>query len=159
MDPLGGSYLVESLTDQMEEKIWELMKVIEEKGGFIQCFKEGWVEEQINEARYKMADAIENGEQPMVGVNIFREEDEEVKINLFRPASDMQRRRIEYIQDYRKNRDQEPVQRSLQQLNDLVRKKPEANLFEPIMQAVEARATLQEIIDAMREAMGFEIPG
>jgi methylmalonyl-CoA mutase N-terminal domain/subunit len=159
VDPLGGSYLVESLTDQMEEKIWELMKVIEEKGGFIQCFKEGWVEEQINEARYKMADAIENGEQPMVGVNIFREEDEEVKINLFRPASDMQRRRIEYIQDYRKNRDQEPVQRSLQQLNDLVRKKPEANLFEPIMQAVEARATLQKIIDAMREAVSFEIPG
>jgi methylmalonyl-CoA mutase N-terminal domain/subunit len=158
VDPLGGSYLVESLTDQMEEKIWELMKVIEEKGGFIQCFKEGWVEEQINEARYKMADAIENGEQPMVGVNIFREEDEEVKINLFRPASDMQRRRIEYIQDYRKNRDQEPVQRSLQQLNDLVRKKPEANLFEPIMQAVEARATLQEIIDAMREAVSFSIP-
>jgi methylmalonyl-CoA mutase N-terminal domain/subunit len=159
VDPLGGSYLVESLTDQMEEKIWELMKVIEEKGGFIQCFKEGWVEEQINEARYKMAEAIENGEQPMVGVNIFREEGEEAKINLFRPESDMQRKRIEYIKDYREKRDQEPVQKSLQQLNDLVRKKPEINLFEPIMQAVEARATLQEIIDAMRDAVGFEIPG
>jgi methylmalonyl-CoA mutase N-terminal domain/subunit len=143
----------------MEEKICDLMKVIEEKGGFIQCFKEGWVEEQINEARYKMADAIENGEQSMVGVNIFREEDEEVKINIFRPASDMQTRRIEYIQDYKKNRDQEPVKRSLQQLSDLVRKKPEENLFEPIMRAVEARASLQEIIDAMREAVSFSIPG
>ncbi len=159
MDPLGGSYLVESLTDQMEERIWEQMKIIEDKGGFIQCFKEGWVEEQINEARYKMAEAIETGEQPMVGVNIFREEDEEVKINIFRHASDMQAKRIEYIQDYKKNRDQEPVQRSLQQLSDLVRKKPETNLFEPIMQAVEARATLQEIIDAMRDAVGFSIPG
>ena len=158
VDPLGGSYLVEALTDQMEEKIWELMKIIEDKGGFIQCFKQGWVEEQINEARYKMAEAIENGQQPMVGVNIFREEDEEVNINIFRQASDMQTKRIEYIQDYKKNRNQEPVQRSLQHLSDLVRKKPEANLFEPIMQAVETRATLQEIIDAMREAMGFSIP-
>jgi methylmalonyl-CoA mutase N-terminal domain/subunit len=159
VDPLGGSYLVESLTDQMEEKIWELMKIIEDKGGFIQCFKEGWVEEQINEARYKMAEAIENGQQPMVGLNIFREEDEEVNINIFRHASDMQAKRFQYIQDYRKNRDQEPVQRSLQQLSDLVRKKSEANLLEPIMQAVEARATLQEIIDAMREAVSFSIPG
>jgi len=159
VDPLGGSYLVEALTDQMEEKIWHLMKIIEEKGGFIQCFKEGWVEEQINEARYKMAEAIENGEQPVVGVNIFREEDEEVKINIFRHASDMQARRIQYIQDYRRNRDQESVKRSLQQLYGLVRKKPEANLLEPIMQAVEARATLQEIIDTMRDAVGFEIPG
>ena len=151
--------MVESLTDQMEEKIWELMKVIEDKGGFIQCFKEGWVEEQINEARYKMSEAIEISQQPMVGVNIFREENEEVDINIFRHASDMQAKRIEYIQDYKKNRDQEPVQRSLQHLSDLVRKKSEANLFEPIMQAVEARATLQEIIDAMREAVGFSIPG
>ena len=159
VDPLGGSYLVESLTDQIEEEIRELMKLIEDKGGFVQCFKDGWVEEQINEARYKMAEAIESGEQPMVGVNIFREEDEEVKINIFRYASDMQAKRIQYIQDYKKTRDQEPVQRSLHELYDLVRKKPDANLFEPIMRAVESRATVQEIIDAMREAVGFSIPG
>ena len=59
-DPLGGSYLVESLTEEIEERAWELMKVIEEKGGFIQCYKDGWVEEQVNEARYKYAEAIEN---------------------------------------------------------------------------------------------------
>jgi len=63
VDPLGGSYLVETMTDQLEEQIWEMMKVIESKGGFIQCFKDGWVEEQINEARYKMAEAIESGAQ------------------------------------------------------------------------------------------------
>ncbi len=158
VDPLGGSYLVESLTDQMEEKIWDLMRIIEDKGGFIQCFKQGWVEEQINEARYNMAEAIERGEQPMVGVNIFREEEEDVKINIFRHASDMQVRRIEYIQDYKKRRDQEPVQRALDELGTLVRKKSESNLFEPIMKAVEARATLQEISDVMREAADFQIP-
>lgn len=158
VDPLGGSYLVESLTDQVEEKIWELMKVIEDKGGFIQCFKEGWVEDQINEARYKMAEAIESGGQPVVGLNIFREEDEEVKINIFRHASDMQRKRIQYVEDYKSNRDQGPVKRSLDEIYDLAKKKPETNLFEPIMKAVEARATLQEICDSLRDAVDFAIP-
>jgi methylmalonyl-CoA mutase N-terminal domain/subunit len=158
VDPLGGSYLVESLTDQIEEEIWELMKVIEDKGGFIQCFKQGWVEDQINEARYKMAEEIENAEQPLVGVNIFKEDDEEVKINIFRQTSDMQAKRIQYIQEYRKNRDQEPVKKTLGELCDLVRKKPDENLFEPIMKSVEVGATIQEISDAFRETLDFKIP-
>ena len=158
VDPLGGSYLVETLTDQIEEKIWELMKIIEDKSGFIQCFKAGWVEEQINEARYKMAEEVESRDQPVVGVNIFREEDEEVKINIFRYASDMQSKRIQYVQDYKKNRNQELVQRALDKLYNLTVKKPEVNFFEAIMEAVEARATLQEICDAMRQASNFDIP-
>ena len=158
VDPLGGSYLVESLTDQIEEEIWELIKVIEDKGGFIQCFKQGWVEDQINEARYKMAEEIENAEQPLVGVNIFKEDDEEVKINIFRQTSDMQAKRIQYIQEYRKNRDQEPVTKTLGELCDLVRKKPDENLFEPIMKSVEAGATIQEISDAFRATLDFKIP-
>ncbi len=158
VDPLGGSYLVESLTDQIEEEIWELMKVIEDKGGFIQCFKQGWVEDQINEARYKMAEEIENAEQPLVGVNIFKEDDEEVKINIFRQTSDMQAKRIQYIQEYRQNRDQEPVKKTLGELCDLVRKKPDENLFEPIMKSVEAGATIQEISDAFRATLDFKIP-
>ncbi|RLB07568.1 MAG: methylmalonyl-CoA mutase [Deltaproteobacteria bacterium] len=158
VDPLGGSYLVETLTEQLEEQIWELMKVIENKGGFIQCFKEGWVEEQINEARYKWANAIETGQQPMVGVNIFRDEDEDVKINIFRHTPDMQTTRIQYIQDYKSKREQEPVRRALDKIYNLVRRRPDINLFEPIMEAVEARATLQEICDAMRQATDFVIP-
>jgi methylmalonyl-CoA mutase N-terminal domain/subunit len=158
VDPLGGSYLVETLTDQLEEKIGELMKVIEEKGGFIQCFKTGWVEEQINEARYKLAEAIATGEHPVVGVNIFQEENEEVKINIFRQASDMQVKRIRYAQDYKRNRDQDPVKRALEKIYDLVKRRPEVNLFQPIMEAVEAKATIQEICDAMRQAANFIIP-
>ena len=117
------------------------------------------MEEQINEARYRMAEAIESGEQPVVGVNIFREEDEEVKINIFRHGSDMQKRRIQYIQDYKKNRNQESIQRSLDRLYHIAREEPEMNLFEPIMKAVEARATLQEISDALRRSADFDIPG
>ena len=158
VDPLGGSYLVETMTDQIEEKIWELMKVIEEKEGFIQCFKTGWVEEQINEARYKSAEAIAIGEHPVVGVNIFQDEDEEVKINIFRQASDMQAKRIQYVQDYKRNRNQDPVKRALEKIYDLVKRRSEVNLFLPIMEAVEAKATVQEICDTMRQAAEFIIP-
>lgn len=157
-DPLGGSYLVENLTDEIEERILGLMKIIDDKGGFIRCFKEGWVEEQINQARYKLAEATQSGKQPVVGVNIFQEEDEEVKIDIFRHSSDMQAKRIQYVQDYRKNRNKEPVKRALDKIYNLTRKKPEVNFMEAIMEAVDARATIQEICDAMRRASNFDIP-
>ena len=158
VDPLGGSYLVESLTDEIEEKVWELMKVIEDRGGFVQCFKDGWVEEQINEARYKFAQATDTGEQPVVGVNIFRDEEEDIKINIFRHSFDMQTKRIQYIQSYRKNRNQESVKKALDTLYKLIRRQAEKNMVEPIMEAVSAKATLQEICDAMRQAADFVIP-
>jgi methylmalonyl-CoA mutase N-terminal domain/subunit len=159
VDPLGGSYLVESLTDEMEEKILELMKTIDDKGGFIRCFKEGWIEEQINQARYKLAEATESGDQPVVGVNIFRDEEEEVKIDIFRHSSDMQKKRVQYVQDYRKNRNQKSVQTALEKIYEITRKKPEVNFMGAIMEAVDARATIQEICDAMRRATDFSIPG
>jgi methylmalonyl-CoA mutase N-terminal domain/subunit len=157
-DPLGGSYLVERLTDEVEERAWELMKIIEDKGGFIQCYKDGWVEEQINTARYKYAAAIESNELTVVGVNKFVDEDDDVKINIFRHAEDMQAKRIESVRNYKKNRDQEPVKRALEKIYDLTKDKPETNMFEPIMDAVKAKATMQEICDAMRQASDFEMP-
>ena len=158
VDPLGGSYLVETLTDEIEERIWALMKVIEEKGGFIQCFKDGWIEEQLNEARYRLSDAVENGEQSIVGVNIFSEDRQETEINIFEQAPDMQAKRIEYIRQYKKKREQGPVRKALENLSQIVRHQPERSLMEPIMDAVVARATLQEICDAMRTAVDFKIP-
>ena len=158
-DPLGGSYLIESRTDELEEKAWELMKVVEDKGGFIQCYKDGWVEEQVNEARYAYAESIENGDLTVVGVNKFVEEDEAININIFRHAEDMQAKRIEYVREYKKNRDQEPVKRALQHIYDLTKSKPDMNMFEPIMEAVKAKATMQEICDAMRRASDFVVPG
>jgi methylmalonyl-CoA mutase N-terminal domain/subunit len=158
VDPLGGSYLVESMTDQLEEKIWDLMKTIEQKGGFINAFKSGWVEEQINEARYRMAEAVENGEQPSVGVNMFSEEDEEIRINIFRQASEMQAERIDYIRSYRTRQDRERVERALEDLYGSARKKPGDNLFELIMGGVDSGATLQEISDTLRRSTDFVIP-
>ncbi|MDP6179488.1 MAG: methylmalonyl-CoA mutase family protein, partial [Desulfatiglandales bacterium] len=155
VDPLGGSYLIERLTDELEEQIWELLKVIEDRGGFLQCFLDRWVEDQITEKRYQFGEDLESGQQPMVGVNIFRDEEDPTDIKIFRHSEEWQVQRIQQILDYKKERPKEPVQRALGRLESGVRKSPEENCFEAIMKAVEARATLGEIIDALRRAIDF----
>jgi methylmalonyl-CoA mutase N-terminal domain/subunit len=157
VDPLGGSYAIEWLTDKLEEEIVALMRQIEDKGGFIECYKRRWVEEQINEARYEYMRSIENGQQLVVGVNAFREEDEEIKINLFRQSSDMQKKRKQYIIAYKKNRDHEKVRRALDSLYEKAAAAERVNLFIPISQALEAKATTGEIIDSLRKAENFTI--
>jgi len=156
VDPLGGSYAIEWLTDKLEAEIQPLMRVIEDKGGFIECFKRGWVEEQVNEARYEYARRIENGQQLVVGVNVFRDE-EEIKIDLFKQASDMQERRKQYIKAYKKNRDQEKVDKALDRLYHKATSVKRVNLFIPILEAVEAKATTGEIVNTLRKAENFEI--
>ncbi len=158
-DPLGGSYLVERLTDELEERIWELIKVIEDRGGFVQCFLDRWVEDQITRMRYQMGEDFVSSQQPVVGVNLFRDEKDSTKINIFRHSDEWQSQRIQEIIDYKKVRPREPVQRALEALEGQVRRKPEKNCIEAIMAAVESRATLGEIIDAIRRAIDFKRPG
>ena len=157
VDPLGGSYAIEWLTDKLEEEIRSLMRVIEDKGGFIECYKQGWVEQQVNEARYQYAQRIKDGEQLVVGVNAFREEGEETKIELFKQASDMQEKRKQYIKAYRKNRDQEKLNKALDRLYQKATSVERVNLFVPILEAVAARATTGEIVDTLRRAENFAI--
>ncbi|OPY74823.1 MAG: Methylmalonyl-CoA mutase [Syntrophorhabdus sp. PtaU1.Bin058] len=157
-DPLGGAYLVETMTDELEERIWEMMKDIEKRGGFIECFKAGWVENELNKARYKLAEQMESAELPIVGMNFFKDDGAAAEIDIFKQAPDMQARRIEYTINYKKNRDQKPVSRALKNLCDRVKNHADKDLVAPMLEAVEARATLQEVCDAMREATDFSIP-
>jgi methylmalonyl-CoA mutase N-terminal domain/subunit len=158
VDPLGGSYAIEHLTDQLEEKIVEMMRVIEDRGGFVKCFEEGWVEDRLNEARYKNAKDLEDREVYSVGVNIFREEDEEIKLDIFRHSRDMQLERIKYITEYKKKRDQQKLKQVLDNLYAKAAAEERANLFLPVMEAVEGKATMQEIIDVLRRVENFQIP-
>lgn len=155
VDPLGGSYAIEWLTDKIEKEIVALMKVIENKGGFIECFKNGWIEEQVNLARYEYSRRLETGEQLIVGVNAFKEEGEVVNINIFRHSSTMQGKRRDYIRKYKLNRDQGKVREALGSL--LQKAEARVNLFVHILNAVEAGATLGEISDVLRKAEKFEI--
>lgn len=157
-DPLGGSYAIERLTDEIEEGVLALMETIEKKGGFLECFKSQWIENQINQARYEYARQLEEGELIQIGVNMEREEEEEVKINIFRQASDMQEKRIRYIRTYKASRRGDQVKRALGNLCKWVKRNPKGNVMETILEALEQQATLGEISDALREAYDFKIP-
>jgi methylmalonyl-CoA mutase N-terminal domain/subunit len=156
-DPFGGSYVIEKLTDEIEERALALMEVIEKKGGFLECFKSEWIESQINEARYEYARQLESGEQIQVGINMEREEDEEVKINIFRQASGMQEKRIRYVREYKRSRDREQVNKALEKLYHEVKGKSNANFFQNILEAVDQKVTLGEISDTLRQAYDFTV--
>ena len=159
VDPLGGSYLVERLTDDLEEQIWDLLGVIEEKGGFLQCFLDRWVEARITEKRHELGENMDSGQQPMVGVNLFRDDRDSTEIAIFKHSDEWQKKRIREIRDYKDDRNSESVKRAVNSLEDHMRKKWEENCIEPIMKAVESRCTLGEIMDAVRRAIDFKRPG
>jgi len=156
-DPLGGSYAIEKLTDEIEERALALMEVIDKKGGFLECFKSQWIENQINEARYEYARKLESGEQTQVGVNMERQEDEEVKINIFRQASDMQEKRIRYIREYKQSRNEDQIKKILDKLYRHVKNNPDGDFFLAILEAVDQKATLGEISDTLRQAYDFTV--
>ena len=157
-DPLGGSYAIEKLTDEIEGRALTLMEEIEKRGGFLECFKSQWIEKEINEARYEYARQLEAGEQIQVGVNMERDEDEEVRINIFRQASDMQEKRIQYIRTYRESRNGDQVKRALENLYQQVRHHPKSNCFEAILETVAQGGTVGEISTTLRQAYDFRIP-
>ncbi|MDP3017110.1 MAG: methylmalonyl-CoA mutase family protein, partial [Deltaproteobacteria bacterium] len=156
-DPLGGSYAIEKLTDEIEERALVLMEEIEKRGGFLECFKSQWIEKQINEARYEYARQLEAGEQIQVGVNMERDEDEEVKINIFRQASDMQEKRIRYLREFKESRNGDQVKRALENLYRQVKHHPNSNFFQTILETVDQEATLGEISGTLREAFDFKV--
>jgi methylmalonyl-CoA mutase N-terminal domain/subunit len=157
-DPLGGSYAIEKLTDEIEERALALMEEIEKRGGFLECFKSQWIEKEINEARYEYARQLEVGEQIQIGVNMERDEDEEVKINIFRQASDMQEKRIQYIKKYKGSRNSDQVKQALDHLYHRVKQYPNNNFFQTILETVGQKATVGEISNTLRDAYDFRIP-
>ena len=157
-DPLGGSYAIERLTDEIEGKALSLMRTIDEKGGFLECFKSQWIENQINEARYEYARQLETEELIQVGVNIERDEEEEVRINIFRQSLDMQEKRIRYIRAYKQSRNGDHVKRVLEGLYRQGKENPNGNWVPAILEAIDLKATLGEISDTLRRIYDFKVP-
>lgn len=155
VDPLAGSYYLESLTKEMEENILELMEKVESRGGMIECIRSGWLENEILRARVKNQREIENDEKVLVGVNKFKvEEEPEIKIHSIR-SDEWGAARAAYLKEYRANREQKRVAETLKNVE--LNMKTSKNMISIIMEALKARATMGEIHQAMRDATGFKI--
>jgi methylmalonyl-CoA mutase N-terminal domain/subunit len=155
VDPLGGSYYVETLTKEFENQVVNELDRIEKMGGVVKGIESGYFKRVIAEDAYKSHKDMELGRRVKVGVNKFRVE-EEFTLKPYRVDPREEARRIEELKELKRNRDNSLVERVLKDLKE-VAKKPsssENNLVPPIIEAVKAYATMGEICGTLREVFG-----
>ena len=152
IDPLGGSYYVEWLTDQMEEKAYQYFDKIERVGGLLNAIKTGFLQREIAETAYRYQQELERQERIIVGVNKYQVE-EKKPIDTLKINEEAQRRQVERIAMIRETRDNAKVQEALEELRKTFEVE-KANSMYPIIKAVRAYATLGEIMDVGRKVFG-----
>ena len=150
-DPLAGSYYVESLGNELESAAWSYLDEIEAMGGTVAAIEGGFQQRQIQESAYRVQQAIESGDQIVVGVNRFRD-DEATTPRLQRIDPDGERRQIERVRRVRAERSQDGWTAAIDRLETVAR--GDGNLMPPILDAVRAQATVGEISDRLRIAWG-----
>jgi methylmalonyl-CoA mutase N-terminal domain/subunit len=150
-DPLGGSYFLESLTRELEERAWELIEQIDELGGAVAAIEQGFTQHEIEEAAFAHERQVEAGEKVIVGVNRFAEgEEEEIELHALDPEAE--RRQVERTQRVRAERDPAEADATLARVLEAAR--GDASLLPPMREALAARCTVGEICNALREEFG-----
>jgi methylmalonyl-CoA mutase N-terminal domain/subunit len=152
VDPLGGSYFVESLTTEIERDARDYFRRIDELGGVIPALEAGFPQREIAEASYRFQSEVAEGRRIIVGVNDFRV-DEPVEIPILRMDPDGERRHLERLRRVREERDAEAAARALRRLTEACRD-PRENTMPFILEAVRAYCTLGEVCDTMRDVFG-----
>jgi methylmalonyl-CoA mutase N-terminal domain/subunit len=154
-DPLAGSYLVESLTDEVERLAWEYIERIDEMGGAVAAIEAGYQMDEIEQAAYEYTKSIDDDERVIVGVNRFTIDDEpEPSVFPIDPA--LERGQRDRLAAYKADRDAGAVHARLGDLGDAAR--GTQNLLHPMKDALRAGATLGEVSDALREVFGTYHP-
>ncbi len=155
VDPFGGSYAVESLTDALEEEAERIIAEIDRRGGALRAIEAGWPQGEIREAAYRFQKNVESKETLVVGVNAF-EKNEPVSVDVFSIDPEVERAQVERLRAFRSRREESAAQRALTEVERSA--KGGANLMLPILAAVEVHATLGEIADRMRRVFGEHRP-
>ena len=151
VDPLGGSYFLESLTDELEDEAYRYFDRIQELGGVIPAIRKGFFQQEIANSAYRYQREIEDKERVIVGVNDFVV-DEQPELEPLRVSEASLKAQVERLRRIRRTRDAKKHARSLDQLRKGC--EGDANTMPLILDAVRAKATLGEIIDVMRETFG-----
>jgi methylmalonyl-CoA mutase, N-terminal domain len=151
VDPLGGSWFVESLTDEIEERAAAYIERIDALGGAVEAIEQGYLKGEIEEAAYRIAKDTESGERVVVGVN-KHSFDEEEPVELYSLDPELQRRQVDRTRKVRAERDGARVDAALKELGEAARGSD--NLLYPMRDALAAYATLGEVSDTLREVFG-----
>ena len=151
IDPLGGSYLVEELTDEIESRARDYLEEIDRQGGALAAVENGYIQGEIQEAAYQQQLALEGGEIRQVGVNIYPLE-EDLPLELLSVDPTLEKEQKKRLSRLRKQRDSSRVDRLLSDLQEAARST--GNLMPLLIDCVEGEATLGEITGALREVWG-----
>ena len=151
VDPLGGSYFVESLTNEVEAAAWKLIEKIDAMGGSVSAIEQGFIQNEIARSAYEHQRQVETNEKIIVGVNKFQVDAEE-PIPLFKIDDSIRLIQIEKLRQLKQNRNNAKVDSLLQQLND--KAASGENLMPAVIEAVENNITLGEIADELRVVFG-----
>jgi methylmalonyl-CoA mutase N-terminal domain/subunit len=150
-DPLGGSYLVEYLTDEIVDRARGLIEQVDERGGSVAAIESGFMQDEIEEAAYRFQQAVDRGERTIVGVNKYVQDEVEV-VELLRPRPDVEREQAGRLADLRAGRDGQAVHAALRRLQDSAR--GGENLLYPMREAHAAYATIGEVSGTLRAVFG-----
>jgi methylmalonyl-CoA mutase N-terminal domain/subunit len=156
IDPLAGSYFVETLTHQMEEQAWEYIRKIDEMGGMVAAVERGYPQAEIAESAYKYQKQIDSGEKVIVGVNKYATDHS--PITIWRMKPEIEQRQLKRLQEVKQTRNNPKVKECLQQIRKA--SQDGENLMPHLVNAVREYATIQEICDVWREVFGrYTDPG
>lgn len=151
VDPLGGSYFIETLTDQVEQEAWKYIQRIDEMGGSVAAIEQGFMQNEIARSSYAYQQAVERKEKIIVGVNQFTEE-EHSKTDILRIDDSIRKIQTEKLETLRRKRDNIKVNECLNNIKQAA--KEDINLLPLVIEAVESYATLGEIANVLREVYG-----
>jgi methylmalonyl-CoA mutase N-terminal domain/subunit len=151
VDPLAGSYFIETLTNEIEDGAMDYIKKIDDMGGAVRAVECGFIENEIHDSAYRFQKAVESDDRVIVGVNQFQT-DESIPMNLLRVDPQVREIQSRRLKELRAQRDSRAVESTLVALKNAA--EGTDNLMPPILEAVKERATLGEICDVLREVFG-----
>src|SRR5919204_402308 len=151
IDPLGGSYFVEALTDRLEEAAYAEFRKIDELGGMVEAIKQSYPQREIAEASFRLQEEIERGERVIVGVNRHQQEDDR-DLTILRIPKELERKQIGRVQAVRARRDAQAVEKALTELREAAA--GDRNLMEPLLECARAHVSEGEIVESLQRVFG-----
>jgi methylmalonyl-CoA mutase, N-terminal domain len=151
IDPLGGSYFLEALTDRLEEQAYQYFARIDQLGGMVEAIKQNFPQREIADASFRLQEEIERQERIVVGVNRYQQRDER-QTEILRIPVELERKQIGRVQAVRAGRDAAQVEQALAALRDAAA--ADRNLMELLLDAARAHATEGEIIGSLQQVFG-----
>lgn len=151
-DPLGGSYYIEKLTDDIEAEAEKYFNAIDAQGGVIACIENGFFQKEIANAAYKYQKELDNKEKIVVGVNDFVEENEQIDIPILQISKSVEELQVKRLREMKASRNQESVKKSLEELNEAA--KDGRNLMPVILNCARNYVTLGEMCGELKEVFG-----